>query len=85
MKMKRVVSVPNRREKPHKRVIAKMKEDFFTAKNESRRKSFSKSQEIELCYLEDEIGRRWFRFFADHYLTEPLKQYCKIIHNAPYK
>lgn len=74
-----------RREKPHKKMIAKMKDDFFSAKNESRRKTFTKTQEIELCYLEDEIGRRWFRFFADHYLTEPLKQYCGIINNAPYK
>lgn len=77
---------PNvRREKPHKKMIAKMKDDFFSAKNESRRKMFTKTQEIELCYLEDEIGRRWFRFFADHYLTDPLKQYCGIINNAPYK
>lgn len=72
-----------RREKPHKKVIAAMKEEYFHAKNEAKRRAFTKEQEIELCYLEDEIGRRWFRFFADHYIDETVKQYCQIINNAP--
>ncbi len=72
-----------RKEKPHKRIIAQMKENYFAAKSEARNRSFTKEQEIELCYLEDEIGRRWFRFFADHYLTETLNEYCAIINNAP--
>lgn len=76
---------PQRREKPHKRVIAKMKDDFFHAKYDAKRKQFTKEQEIELCYLEDEISRRWFRFFADHYINDTLKQYCVIVDSAPYK
>lgn len=76
---------PQRREKPHKKIIARMKDDFFSAKNEAKRKSFTKEEEIELCYLEDEIGRRWFRFFADHYIDGTLKKYCEIVDKAPYK
>lgn len=73
------------RQKPHKRIIAKMKDDYFGARNESRRKVFSKEEEVELCYLQDEIERRWFRFFADHYIADTVVRYCQIIIKAPLK
>lgn len=71
------------RHKPHKRIIAEMKDRYFAAKSEARRKNLSKEQEVELSYLQDEIDRRGFRFFADHYIADSLNNFCNIIDAAP--
>lgn len=68
--------------KPHKKIINDMKDRYFTAKTEARSRRFSKAQEIDLCYLQDEIERRWFRFFADHYITETVDQYVALVYKG---
>ena len=73
------------RQKPHKAIIAKMKENYFSAKHDAKLKNFTKEEEVELCYLQNEIERRWFRFFADHYIDDTVKAYCQIVEKAPSK
>lgn len=72
-----------RKEKPHKKIINKMKKDYIHAKNDARRRRLSKEQQVDLAYLQDKIERYWFRFFADHYIMDDVKRFCEIVDSAP--
>lgn len=68
------------RHKPHKKLINDMKERFFSARSTARSKNFPRKIEEELCYLQNEIETRWFRFFADHYIEKAVDDYCNLVH-----